>query len=180
MYGTPHIILLLSTSRVHRKFLPGSRTSIRMTATRSYWYSVTQIRAVSRVRSGQDQNQQFPWKEKGCRKSYYLCQSLYHADRAVTLWRYLAENQGKKTNSSVIEQTTGIQNYDAHEELIKELCRKITRTNYPEMKRRAEAINNPDTISGSTNICTFLDRFEAADDRWIAEIRRHSAQMSRI
>lgn len=82
------------------------------------------------------------------------------------------KNQGKKTNSSVIEQTTGIQNYDAHEEQIKELCRKITRTNYPEMKRRAEAINNPDTISGSTNICTFLDRFEAADDRWIAEIRK--------
>lgn len=82
------------------------------------------------------------------------------------------KNQGKKTNSSVIEDMTGIQNYDAHEEQIKELCRKITRTNYPEMKRRAEAINLPDTISGSTNISAFLDWFEAADDRWITEIRK--------
>lgn len=84
----------------------------------------------------------------------------------------LLKNQGKKTNSSVIEQMTGIQNYDAHEEQIKELCRKITRTSYPEMKRRAGVINNPDTVSGSTNISDFLDWFEAADDRWIAEIRK--------
>ena len=35
---------------------------------------------------------------------------------------------------------TGIQNYDAHEAQIRELCGRITRTSYPEMKRRAEAI----------------------------------------
>ena len=84
----------------------------------------------------------------------------------------LLKNQGKKTNSTVIEQMTGIQNYDAHEAQIKELCERITRSSYPEMKRRAEAINLPDTVSGSTNISVFLDWFEALDDRWIAEIRK--------
>lgn len=84
----------------------------------------------------------------------------------------LLKNQGKKTNSSVIKDMTGIQNYDAHEEQIKELCRKITRKSYPEMKKRAEAIHLPDTVSGSTNISVFLNWFEAADDHWITEIQR--------
>ncbi len=82
------------------------------------------------------------------------------------------KNQGKKTNSAVIEQMTGIRNYDAHEAQITDLCRKINRTNYPEMKRRVAEINFPDTFSGSTNISVFLNCFEASDDRWIAEIRK--------
>lgn len=82
------------------------------------------------------------------------------------------KKQGKKTNSAVVEQMTGIKNYDAHEAQIRDLCGKITRTNYPEMKRRAEEINLPDTVSGSTNISVFLNRFEASDDRWITDIRK--------
>ena len=82
------------------------------------------------------------------------------------------KNQGKKTNSSVIEQMTGIQNYDAHEAQIRELCGKITRTNYPDMKKRVEDINLPDTVSGSTNISAFLNWFETSDDHWIADMRR--------
>ena len=83
----------------------------------------------------------------------------------------LLKNQGKKTNSAVIEQMTGIQNYDEHEAQIRELC-WITRSSYPEMKRRAEEINLPDTVSGSTNISGFLSCFVASDDRWITEIRK--------
>lgn len=82
------------------------------------------------------------------------------------------KNQGKKTNRDVIEQMTGIQNYDAHESQIRELCGKITRTNYPEMKRRTGEINLADTDPGSTNIVTFLNCFEGSDDRWITEIRK--------
>ena len=82
----------------------------------------------------------------------------------------------KKTNSAEIERLTWISGYDAHEEQIQELCGKITRSNYPEMKKRAEAINFPDTVSGSTNISTFLKWFEEANDRWIAEIRKACAQ----
>ena len=53
-------------------------------------------------------------------------------------------NQGKKTNSAEIEHLTGVIGYDAHEEQILELCRRITRSNYPDMRERSEAINNPD------------------------------------
>lgn len=84
----------------------------------------------------------------------------------------LLKNQGKRTNASVIERVTGIQSYDAHESQIDELCSKITRSNYTEMKKRAEAINSPDTVSGSTNISLFLKRSETSDVHWIIEIQR--------
>ena len=84
----------------------------------------------------------------------------------------LLKNQGKKTNSTEIEHLTGIRGYDAHEGQIQELCGKITRANYQEMKTRTKAINYPDNVSGSTNISEFLDRFEKSDDHWITEIRK--------
>ena len=85
-------------------------------------------------------------------------------------------NQGKKTNSAEIERLTGVVDYDAHEAQIQELCGKITRSNYTDMKKRSEIIYNPDTVSGSTNISEFLSFFERADDRWIIEIRKACAQ----
>ncbi len=54
------------------------------------------------------------------------------------------KNQGKKTNSAEIERLTGIPGYDAHEDQIQELCGKITRSNYSDMKMRAETINFPE------------------------------------
>ncbi len=87
----------------------------------------------------------------------------------------LLKNQGKKTNSAEIERLTGIPGYDAHEDQIRELCRKITRTNYPDMRARTETINFPDNVSGSSNISKFLKWFEESDDTWIAEIRRACA-----
>ena len=85
-------------------------------------------------------------------------------------------NQGKKTNSAEIERLTGIPEYDAHEDQIQELCRRITCSNYSDMKVRTEAISHPDNISGSTNISVFLNWFEKSDDQWIAEIRKACAQ----
>ena len=85
-------------------------------------------------------------------------------------------NQGKKTNSAEIERLTGIPEYDAHEDQIQELCKRITRSNYTDMKVRTEAISHPDNISGSTNISVFLNWFEKSDGQWIAEIRKVCAQ----
>lgn len=85
-------------------------------------------------------------------------------------------NQGKKTNSAEIERLTGIPEYDAHEDQIQELCRRITRSNYSDMKKRTEAISHPDNVSGSTNISLFLNWFEKSDAQWIAEIRKACAQ----
>lgn len=86
------------------------------------------------------------------------------------------KNQGKRTNSSVIKTMTGIQNYDAHEDQIRELCSKITRSNYKEMKGRVKNINFNDDVSGSTNIGVYLNSFENSDDHWITEIRKACSQ----
>lgn len=82
------------------------------------------------------------------------------------------KNQGKKTNAALIEQLTGISNYDAHLNQIQELCGKIIRRNYADMKRRVELINNPDTVSASTNFIGFLNQFESDDVEWIHGIKQ--------
>jgi hypothetical protein len=82
------------------------------------------------------------------------------------------KNQGKKTNSDVIEKLTGVKDYDAHEDQISTICKMINRNNYMSMKARVALINFPDTTSCSTNFSTFIDRFENNEIKWIAEIQR--------
>ncbi len=83
------------------------------------------------------------------------------------------KNQGKKTNGATIERLTGVKDYDAHEEQIKEICGKIFRKSYKDMRRRVAEINYPDTTSGSTNFIVFLERFESSDNKWIAAIQNY-------
>ena len=83
------------------------------------------------------------------------------------------KNQGKKTNGAIIERLTGVRDYDAHEEQIKEICGKIFRKSYKDMRQRVAEINYPDTTSGSTNFIVFLERFESSDNKWIAAIQNY-------
>lgn len=83
------------------------------------------------------------------------------------------KNQGKKTNADIIEQLTGVNNYDAHDDQIEAICGMIFRRTYSEMKERVKAINLPDTTSCSTNFIVFLDRFENNDVKWISTINKY-------
>lgn len=83
------------------------------------------------------------------------------------------KNQGKKTNADIIEQLTGVNNYDAHDDQIEAICGMIFRRTYSEMKERIRAINLPDTTSCSTNFIVFLDRFENNDVKWISTINKY-------
>lgn len=83
------------------------------------------------------------------------------------------KNQGKKTNADIIEQLTGVKNYDAHDDQIEAICGMIFRRTYSEMKERIRAINLPDTTSCSTNFIVFLDRFENNDVKWISTINKY-------
>ena len=83
------------------------------------------------------------------------------------------KNQGKKTNAAEIEKWTGVKNYDAHEDQIKEICGKIFKRTYVDMKSRVAAINFPDTTPCSTNFIIFLERFENEDTKWISSIQRY-------
>ena len=82
-------------------------------------------------------------------------------------------NQGKKTNSDIIKQLTGVQNYDGHEKQIVEICNRIFKRTYLEMKERLLKEKYDDKESGSTNIVRFLDYFEGYDTNWIIEINKY-------
>lgn len=66
-----------------------------------------------------------------------------------------------------------LKNYDAHERQIREICTKIYKRTYPEMKERISKINHSDTVSGSTNFIKFINRFESANTKWIKEINEN-------
>ncbi len=83
------------------------------------------------------------------------------------------KKQGKKTNSTEIEKWTGVQNYNAHEKQIKEICGKISQKSYQSMRKRVANINFPDTTSCSSNFILFLERFEAHDTKWITDIQKY-------
>jgi hypothetical protein len=86
------------------------------------------------------------------------------------------KNQGKKTNGKIIEELTGIAGYDAHADQVKELCSKIFKRSYPEMRERVKEMDNGDDVSGSTNFIHFLDKFENEDVSWIKDIKVYLEQ----
>ena len=83
------------------------------------------------------------------------------------------KNQGKKTNSEIIEKLTGVKGYDAHEDQINDICNKIFQRTYRDMRDRVEKINRADNTSGSTNFIQFLERFESPDVKWIDSINKY-------
>ena len=80
------------------------------------------------------------------------------------------KSQSKKENSDYIEKYTGIKNYDAKEEQVKELMNKINRKNYEAIKNNISKISINDNDKPSTNILYFLEKLENDNIEWIDEI----------
>lgn len=78
--------------------------------------------------------------------------------------------QSKKINSKYIYKYTGIRNYKATEIQRKKLFSKINRDNYQIMKKNTKKLSNNDTIVSSTNILSFLEKFENNNADWINDI----------
>jgi 5S rRNA maturation endonuclease (ribonuclease M5) len=81
-------------------------------------------------------------------------------------------SHSKRRNAPLIEKLTGIKNYDAHNEQIAELCSKITKPSYFEMKSRIKEINFADNKTPSTNFFKFLEYFETSNEKWVIEINK--------
>ena len=80
--------------------------------------------------------------------------------------------QSKRTNAPLIYDLTGVSDYDAHEDQVKAICRKITRTNYEAMKLRIANINRGDQTTSSTNFMDFIEKFESNDFKWIKALNK--------
>ncbi|MCR5457345.1 MAG: hypothetical protein K6F14_04665 [Clostridiales bacterium] len=80
------------------------------------------------------------------------------------------KTNSKKINASIIEELTGIENYDAKDEQIEELIGKIHYSNYPTMKNNIRLLSSDYKKVPSTNFMRFLDYFESDDVSWIDDI----------
>ena len=80
--------------------------------------------------------------------------------------------QSKRTNAPLIYDLTGVADFDAHDDQVKAICRKITRTNYEAMKLRIANINRGDQTTSSTNFMDFIEKFESDDLKWIKALNK--------
>ena len=78
--------------------------------------------------------------------------------------------QSKTVNAPFIERLTGVKNYQAHDEQIREICGQIDRTNYQAMKDRLAVHPDDDTVAGGTNFGKFLDCLENPDISWLKQL----------
>lgn len=76
----------------------------------------------------------------------------------------------KKKNAEIVEQLTGIKDYDAKDDQIAEMIGKIFYRSYEEMKKKVSNISTSFNDLPSTNFLLFLERFEGDDDSWIDQI----------
>lgn len=88
------------------------------------------------------------------------------------------KHKAKKINADMIKEITGIENYDAKEEQIKELIGKVNYKNYQIMKENIKELSNDYMVVPSTNILSFLENFESDDVSWIDEINNQITTIS--
>ena len=76
----------------------------------------------------------------------------------------------KKANSHIVEELTGIKDYDATQEQIAEMINKIHFSSMDAFKERMSKISKDFNDLPSSNFLLFLERFESDDASWIDEI----------
>lgn len=79
-------------------------------------------------------------------------------------------NVGKKSNCLLVEELTGIRNYDAKEDQIEKMIGKINFQSMDSFKERLKKISTDFKDIPSTNILSFVERFENSDTTWIDQI----------
>lgn len=79
---------------------------------------------------------------------------------------------GKKTNAPIVETLTGIKNYSAKEEQIKEMIGLIHYDSLDDFKERLSNISTNIRDVPSTNFLLFLERFENDNVDWVEEIQK--------
>lgn len=81
-------------------------------------------------------------------------------------------HKSKRINAEIVEKITGIKDYDARQEQIRDIVNQIHFSSLSSFKKRLQnTSSNPSDIP-STNLLLFLERFEGDDSSWIDEINR--------
>lgn len=80
------------------------------------------------------------------------------------------KKSSKKVNRKIIEELTGISNYDATVSQRKELMNKIKQSNFKTMKDNLASISKVDTDVPSSNFLHLIENLESDSVDWIKEI----------
>lgn len=80
------------------------------------------------------------------------------------------KSPAKKVNTSLIKEFTGVDNYKGRADQREEIMKHVTADNYQDMYIRISAMENNDTVVGSSNFDRLLEYLSADNDSWIKEI----------
>lgn len=78
----------------------------------------------------------------------------------------------KPVNAPLIMKYTGVKNYKARADQIKEVMKHITVENYKDMCQRVESLVSDDSVTGSSNFGKFMKLFESDDSGWIEDVNQ--------
>lgn len=78
----------------------------------------------------------------------------------------------KPVNAPLIMKYTGVENYKARADQIKEVMKFITLENYKNMCQRVENLVSDDSVTGSSNFDKFMKLFESDDSGWIEAVNQ--------
>ena len=82
------------------------------------------------------------------------------------------KNVSKKSNAKIVEDLTGIKEYNANEDQIEAIIKMIHYSSIDSFKERLSKISINFYDVPSTNFLTFLERFESNNPEWIDSINR--------
>ena len=82
----------------------------------------------------------------------------------------LIKSPAKPVNAPLIKEYTGVENYKARADQIKEVMEHITVENYDDMRHRVDELGKSDEVLGNSNFGKYMKLFENSEDTWIEEI----------
>lgn len=80
------------------------------------------------------------------------------------------KTQAKKMNAPIIEQCTGVKDYDAKSDERKQLMSLVDNLNFNSMRFRVKNLSMDDSQIGSSNFSVFVERLLCPNASWISEI----------
>ncbi len=89
------------------------------------------------------------------------------------------KSEQKSKNARLIEQCTGVKNYDGSLPKINELMRHITKDNYQIMKDNIKCLNKNYQTSNSTNFIELLVNLESDNIEWIQQYNELSHRITK-
>lgn len=82
----------------------------------------------------------------------------------------IIKSPAKPVNAPLIKEYTGVENYKARADQIKEVMKCITEDNYEDMRRRVDKLGESDCVLGNSNFKKYMQMLESSKDSWIEDI----------